>query len=67
MNINCRSSLNENMIEISRTINSLKKSERSVVSQIENEENYREKLIEKLNDCKNQLNSLNGKIINSYL
>jgi len=60
MNINSRGSLNENMLEISKTINNLRVSQNSVIRNIENDEAYKEKLLERLNECKNELDSVNG-------
>jgi hypothetical protein len=60
MNVNTRGSLNDNMIEIGRTITNLKFSQRSVIKEIENEEIYKDKILEKLNDCKKDLCKVNG-------
>lgn len=60
MNVNSRGSLNENMIEINRTITNLKFSQRSVIKEIESEEAYKDKILERLNECKKDLDTVNG-------
>ena len=63
MNINPRGSLNDNMIEISRTITNLKFSQRSVIKDIESQETYKDKILERLNECRKDLDTVNGKLL----
>lgn len=52
--------LSDSMIEISRTLENLKGNRLSLEKEIENEEIYKEKLIEKLKSYQSELMRING-------
>ena len=54
------SQLNENMIEISRTLHNLKHQQRNIINDIDDEEIYKEKIITRLEESKKELKELNG-------
>ena len=64
--MNNKGSLNDNMIDISNIINNLKFTENSIEKEIENEELYKEKIIEKLEECKNEMNKIQGIIFYNF-
>lgn len=57
------SNLGDSLIEISKTLDSVKGQRFSLEKQIENEEIYKEKLIEKLRSYESELLRINGIII----
>lgn len=60
MNSANKGSLNDNMSEISRTLINLKVSQKSLMKDIEGEEIYKEKLLQKLEEYKKDLSFING-------
>jgi hypothetical protein len=57
---NPNSQLNDNMLEIDRTLHNLKQQQRNILNDIDDEEIYREKVILRLEESKRELNELNG-------
>jgi hypothetical protein len=62
-NISYKTSLNDNMLEISKTLDNLKINREKLQQEIENEELYKQKLIEKFKSYTNEANKIIG-IIN---
>jgi hypothetical protein len=58
--LNYKSSLNDNMIEISKTLESLKTNRSVVEREIDNEELYKSKLIEKIKNYQNEVSKIIG-------
>jgi hypothetical protein len=52
--------LNDNMIEIDKSLYNLKQQQRNILNDIDDEEIYREKVILRLDESKRELNELNG-------
>lgn len=59
---NSNSQLNDNMLEIDRTLHNLKHQHRNIMNDIDDEESYREKVISKLEESKKELREINGKV-----
>ena len=57
---NINNELNENMIEIGRTLHNIKHQQRNIINDIDDEEIYRDKVITRLEESKRELNELNG-------
>jgi hypothetical protein len=57
--------LSDSLVDISKTLDGIKGQRFSLEKQIENEEIYKEKLIEKLRNYENELLRINGRI-NKY-
>jgi hypothetical protein len=55
-----RTNLNDNMVEISKTLETLKHNRLVLEKDIENGDIYREKLIEKLQNYESEINRING-------
>ncbi len=59
-NLNFKSSLNDNMLEISKTLDNLKINRDKLEQDIESEELYKQKLIEKIKSYTNEANKIIG-------
>ena len=58
--INYKSTLNDNMVEISKTLDSLKANRSVIDREIDNEELYKSKLIEKIKNYQNEVSKIIG-------
>lgn len=54
-------SLGDSLVEVSRTLENLKNNRSNLEKEIENDEIYKEKLIDKLKSYQNELIRINGK------
>jgi len=64
--LNYKTTLNDNMIEISKTLDSLKTNRTVIEREIDNEELYKSKLIEKIKNYQNEVSKIIGIDIFKY-